>query len=229
MYVSDGCALVGGAHLELNKFDTIQNYWVHAGYAQTDENGWYSVLFDNEGGPWDLEFTADGYNSETVEGVTIPEGDFSTQVDMALIPAGSIDGTITDYVTAEPLVGLVTATSTEGETWVTMTDSLGFYEFIREFDLFDTYSITFEKEGYLTTVSEGHTFGEGVFSSNHEPDMLAQVQIDPVRQLSHSVSRAVITFDQGEDFGCHHGFNPNGHPLGQPLFVRHESRDAINQ
>ncbi len=192
-------------------------------YAETDDNGWYTVLVDSSAGPWDLEYSADGYSTVSVEGVEIDEG-FDTTVDVALLPAGTISGTILDYSDEDPVIGAtITVESAGGDVWTTTSDDTGYYEFVREFDLDDTYEVIVTAEGYAEDSAADETFAEGVYFLTLDFDLVPMGSIEgTITDVDENiVANAMVTLtdENGDEY------NASSNDEGWYEFVRILDRD----
>ncbi len=170
-------------------------------YAESDENGWYSVLVDSADGPWDVDYEAIGYTSRTVEDITIVEG-FDISIDVSLLPAGTISGSILDYSDDDPVEGAtVVAESDEGDTWTTTTDEDGYYEFVREFNLDETFSITVSAEGYASGEETDLTFAEAEYFLDVDLELVPMGSIEgTITDVDDNiVENAQVTLTDSDD------------------------------
>jgi PKD repeat protein len=107
-----------------------------------NSSGYYELGGLNPG-TYEVYFSLDAYYPEIVNGVIVISNDLTT-VDVTLNPeVGNIAGTITDYVTGEPIEGV--QVSLEG-FYIVSTDALGYYLF--ENLLIGTYNLSVEFDGY---------------------------------------------------------------------------------
>ncbi len=169
--------------------------------ASTDENGFYTVLVDRDAGPWDLTFSATGYSSETYEDVTIEGEEFDTTVDMELLPAGTISGTILNLANGNPVPNAtVTVESSDGERWDRTTDEEGYYEFVREFDLDDEHSISMRCVGYVDQTDDGYTFAEDEYfiTADFDLEPLGTIQGTVTDEDGGIVENAMLTLTDSE-------------------------------
>ena len=97
---------------------------------------------------YEVGFSLEAYYPEIVSGVVVISNGITT-VDVTLNPeVGNIAGTITDYITGEPIEGV--QVSLEG-FYVVITDAMGYYLF--ENLLIGIYDLSVELEGYYPEVA----------------------------------------------------------------------------
>lgn len=117
----------------------------------TDASGAYS--FTLAGGSYDVTASRSGYVSTTANGVTVTNGQITTQ-NFALTATapttGTLQGTVTDALTA---AGIANATVTVAGIGSTATNSSGFYSFSSV--PANTYSVTASATGYNSLTVNG--------------------------------------------------------------------------
>ncbi len=136
--------------------DSNDNHW----FGETDEFGYYGVLVVRDGVPFDVTFSKQGYEDSTVTDVTLGN-EFETQLDMVLVPWGSIWGYVYYSDTEEAAEGAVVQVLDENDDIiaVTLADEEGWYGFMQMFeDRTQSYRILAFDTGYEVQVSEELTW-----------------------------------------------------------------------
>ncbi len=112
-------------------------------YTDPDVGDYYRPI---EAGTWDLEFSAEGYESKTVNGIIVSEGATIRQdVQLDALPSHSISGTVTDADTGLTIVGATVRLSDTGLA-ATQTSASGVFNFASVYD--GTHTLSVSASGY---------------------------------------------------------------------------------
>jgi len=150
-----------------------------------------------EAGTYDLEFSADGYESGTVNGVVVPTagpGVFAAVRDIALtpLPRYTVTGLVTDAITGAPIVNAsvtlvgttVTPVSTVASGAYSISDVWG-----------DTYSFRIKKHGY-GVIEADLVIGSG--STTHDFELMPLVVL---MEHDFEISDGGLTPSAGWEWG----------------------------
>ena len=112
-----------------------------------NSSGYYELSGLNPG-TYEVGFSLEAYYPEIISGVIVLSNEVTT-VDVTLYPeVGNIAGTITDYVTGEPIEGVQVNLE---DFYAVTTDVMGYYLF--ENLLIGTYNLSVELEGYYPEIA----------------------------------------------------------------------------
>ena len=107
-------------------------------------------------GTYSMTFSASGFASQTISGVIVTRGNTTTE-NVALVPPGTIQGTVKDSGTSAPIAGATVSCTCSGTSQT--TDGSGFYQFSSVPP--GTYSMTFSAGGHVSHTVNGVTVNSG--------------------------------------------------------------------
>ncbi len=129
----------------------------------TDEDGYYMFerMFGRDAGPYAMAVMADGYLEGNHYNMNFGEEQYIMEQDMGLEPGGTIWGLVS-YAPGQFVSGAVVVVTCvdDGESYTTMTNEVGYYEFTNMFDRALTFDVDVMATGYLPGSNDGVTFAE---------------------------------------------------------------------